>query len=88
VGEPRGKWRVLQPTRLAVLDRRVTAAAARWPELLEAVVARAVRRARSLAFHMALSHLTRVDERLLALFWDWPAAGAASPPTGSCWTSP
>jgi CRP/FNR family transcriptional regulator, cyclic AMP receptor protein len=30
---------------------------------------RSIQRSRSLTFHMALSHLTRVDVRLLALFW-------------------
>ena len=56
-------------TRLAVLDRRFAAAAGRWPELMESVLARSVHRSRRLAFHMALSHLTRVDVRLLAVFW-------------------
>ena len=63
------RWMVLEPTRLAVLDRRFAAAAGRWPELMESVLARSVHRSRRLAFHMALSHLTRVDVRLLAVFW-------------------
>ena len=62
-------WEVLEPAWLAILDRRFTATAGRWPELLDAIVGRSVRRSRTLAFHMALSHLTRVDVRLLALFW-------------------
>jgi CRP-like cAMP-binding protein len=62
-------WEVLEPARLALLDRRFAAVAARWPALVEALLARAIERSRDLAFHMALSHMTRVDVRLQALFW-------------------
>jgi CRP/FNR family transcriptional regulator, cyclic AMP receptor protein len=63
------RWEVLEPARLALLDRRFAMVAARWPELVEALMSRAIQRSRALAFHMALSHFTRVDARLLALFW-------------------
>lgn len=66
---PRVTWTALQPVRLAVLDRRVTAILGRWPELVSAVAARAVRRASDLATTQATSHLTRVDARLELLFW-------------------
>jgi CRP-like cAMP-binding protein len=62
-------WTVLQPVRLAVLDRRVTAVLCRWPELVTAVTARAARRACQLATVQATSNLTRVDARLELLFW-------------------
>jgi CRP/FNR family cyclic AMP-dependent transcriptional regulator len=62
-------WTALQPVRLAVLDRRITAVMGRWPELVSAVVARAVRRSFELATNQATSHLTRVDARLELLFW-------------------
>ncbi|MDX6649616.1 MAG: family transcriptional regulator, cyclic receptor protein [Solirubrobacteraceae bacterium] len=62
-------WEVLEPTWLAVLDRRFAAIVGHWPEVLDVLMARTVQRSRTLAFHMALSHLTRVDVRLLALFW-------------------
>lgn len=66
---PRVAWTALQPVRLAVLDRRITAILGRWPELISAVAARAVRRASELATTQATSHLTRVDARLELLFW-------------------
>jgi hypothetical protein len=62
-------WRVLAPTRLAVLDTRFTRRIARWPELNAALAGRAAQRARSLALVAALSHLPRAYERLLVLFW-------------------
>lgn len=62
-------WNVLQPARFAVLDRRITAVLGRWPELVGAIVARAVRRSFELATNQATSHLTRVDARLELLFW-------------------
>lgn len=66
---PEISWTALQPVRLAVLDRRITAIMGRWPELIGAVVARAVRRSFELAASQATSHLTRVDARLELLFW-------------------
>jgi hypothetical protein len=65
----RVRWRVLRPTRLAVLDRRFAAAACHWPEVMEVTVSRSIRRAHGLAFHLALSNLKRVDARLHVLLW-------------------
>ena len=62
-------WVVLEPTRIAVLDREVTGSVCRWPALVTAIVAAAVQRAWGVAQMMAVSHLRRVDARLLALFW-------------------
>ena len=62
-------WEVLESTTVAILDGRFVTVACRWPAMFETVMARAIQRSRSLAFHRALSHLTRVDVRLLALFW-------------------
>ena len=63
------QWRVLEPTRLAILDRRATAVLGRWPEVVEAIVARCVERSRSLGFHLAVTHLRRVEPRLQAMLW-------------------
>ena len=62
-------WSVVAPARLAVLDGKFTRSAAEFPEVLTAIVERASRRGDRLAIHQAVSHLTRVDDRLLALFW-------------------
>lgn len=62
-------WTALVPTRLAVLDRAFVQAAARWPELSDALVCRALTRARYTAFSLALTNLPRLDHRLLALLW-------------------
>ncbi|HEU4657500.1 MAG TPA: Crp/Fnr family transcriptional regulator [Capillimicrobium sp.] len=63
------QWTVLTPSRLAVLDRRVITAAARWPALLSEIAQRAVKRSRSLSLQLALGQVPRVDGRLLLLFW-------------------
>ena len=62
-------WHVLEPTRIAVLDRRFAQVIGRWPEVLEELMRGAVRRAHSLAITLAVSHLRRVDVRLLVLMW-------------------
>ncbi|MEA2375625.1 MAG: family transcriptional regulator, cyclic receptor protein [Thermoleophilaceae bacterium] len=62
-------WEVVEPTEVAVLDgdfaRRIT----EWPELTAALLDRAIMRSRLLAFALAISHVRRVDDRLLLLFW-------------------
>jgi CRP/FNR family cyclic AMP-dependent transcriptional regulator len=62
-------WRVLEPTEIAVLDRRFARVLGHWPEAMEVIVQGAVRRAQSLAVVLAVSHLRRVDVRLLVIMW-------------------
>lgn len=62
-------WTVHERTHLAVLDRRVAMAVARWPEVAGALSRRAVARSHSLMVQLACAHLPRLDERLLVLFW-------------------
>jgi hypothetical protein len=66
---PQVEWTAIEPVRIAVLDRRATTVLGRWPELVSALAARAVRRSMELATTQATSHLTRVDARLELLFW-------------------
>lgn len=63
------KWRVLQPTQIAVLDRDFAAVICHWPEAVEVLLQSAVRRAQSLSLHVAVCHLRRVHTRLLVLMW-------------------
>ena len=62
-------WTVLTPTRVALLGPGLIAAAAPWPEVITSLVDRAARRADRLVVLQAITHLTRVDDRLLALLW-------------------
>lgn len=62
-------WSIHAPTRMAVLDRRFLAAAARWPTVLEEIAQRAVRRSRALSLQLALGQVPRIEGRLLLLFW-------------------
>ena len=63
-------WQVVATARLAVMDRRVAAVAGRWPEVIARLVDRAVQRSHSLAFHLAVCSITRVDLRILAVLWN------------------
>jgi CRP/FNR family transcriptional regulator, cyclic AMP receptor protein len=63
------KFTVLEPARLAILDREVTAAVCRWQPVVTWIATAAVRRSFALAELLALSHLRRVDARLIVLFW-------------------
>jgi hypothetical protein len=52
-----------------VIDQALAVRAAQWPEIFASLVERAARRAERLVVMQAIAHLTRVDDRLLALLW-------------------
>lgn len=62
-------WRIMQRARIAVLDQRFIQATARWPLVLDALASRGQRRARWLAFQLAMKQIMRVEGRLLVLLW-------------------
>lgn len=62
-------WRVIEPTRIAVLDKRFVRRMARYPQLSGALVGRALQRSRNLALNMAIVHHPRVDVRLQMTLW-------------------
>jgi CRP-like cAMP-binding protein len=63
------EWSALSAVRLAVIDQALAVRAAQWPEIFASLVERAARRAERLVVMQAIAHLTRVDDRLLALLW-------------------
>ena len=62
-------WNALTHTRVAVIDHALAVRAAQWPEIFATFVERAARRAERLVVMQAIGHLTRVDDRLLAMLW-------------------
>jgi CRP-like cAMP-binding protein len=62
-------WRVLEPTRLAVLDEAAARRLAVYPELIGRLVGRAIERSRHLAVNMAIIHQARVNVRLHMMLW-------------------
>ena len=62
-------WRVFRPLRLAVLDGEVTTLIGRRPQLVVNFSSRLLRRARAAAYLMAISHQTRVEDRLMETLW-------------------
>lgn len=65
-----GRWRVLRPCRIAVLDGDFAARMGRYPEVISTLFARAVRRSRHAVVEIAIVHQPRVDVRLHMLFWE------------------
>ena len=63
-------WRVVAPTRLAVLDPRWASRAAAWPQLGAELAGRALARSLRLVIGAAIAQQPRLDVRLLMLFWD------------------
>ena len=63
------EWTVIEPAILASLDSEFARRVASWPALCGAIMDRLVIRSRWLALDLALSHVRRVDDRLMLLFW-------------------
>ena len=63
-------WRVVDTTRLAVLDPRWTARAATWPQVGAELAGRALARSLRLVVGAAIAQQPRLEVRLLMLFWD------------------
>jgi CRP/FNR family transcriptional regulator, cyclic AMP receptor protein len=62
-------FRILERVQVAQLDLRFTGRLLAYPEVAGNLVGRAMQRSRTLAVNMAIAHHTRVDRRLLLLFW-------------------
>lgn len=63
------RWRVLDRSRLAVLDDNFARALAQWPQLVTSLVERTLRRSRFMAVEAAVSNVVGVEKRVLTLFW-------------------
>lgn len=62
-------WRVLQQAHIAVLDLDFARRIAAYPEIHGQLLARAVRRSRSMAAGIAIMHQPKVETRLHLLLW-------------------
>src|SRR4051794_34273684 len=62
-------WAAATSARVAIVDQALAVRMAQWPEIFTALMDRAARRAERLVVTQAIAHITRVDERLLALLW-------------------
>ena len=65
-----GKWRVLRNSRMAILDSEFVMRASRYPEVVSALLLRALKRSRHIATNMAIVQQPRIDLRLHMLFWE------------------
>ena len=63
------RWEALEPVRVAVIDRRLTTVLGRWPELVAALVGRAVARSRELALNLAIGQIVGIELRVLVVLW-------------------
>jgi CRP/FNR family transcriptional regulator, cyclic AMP receptor protein len=62
-------WTVTTATAMALLDGAFIRRMAQWPEVISALGDRVMLRTHWLAFHLAVCHMRRVDERLLIVLW-------------------
>jgi hypothetical protein len=63
------RWQVLEPCRVAVLDQRVCAVIGRWPDLVAALVGRALARSREQAIGLAVGQIPSMRLRVLVVLW-------------------
>jgi CRP-like cAMP-binding protein len=79
---PEVSWRVYQPSRVAVLDERLTRIVGRRPQLIVNFSGRLLLRARHATYMGAVSHLVRVEDRLLLTLWHMASQWGAATPQG------
>jgi CRP-like cAMP-binding protein len=60
---------VIEPSWIAALDESFMAQIRQFPELMEALTERALRRSRRIAVSAAIANTVGVEERLLLLLW-------------------
>ena len=63
------RWSALAPTQIAMLDRQAAYRLSPYPEIHCALLERLAERTRRLAVLQTISHLNRVDRRVLTLLW-------------------
>jgi CRP/FNR family cyclic AMP-dependent transcriptional regulator len=63
-------WRVVAPTKCALLDPRWTVRASTWPQLGGELAGRGLARALRLVITMAIAQQPKLDIRLWMLFWE------------------
>jgi CRP/FNR family cyclic AMP-dependent transcriptional regulator len=63
------RWHALEPCCVAALDERVTAVICRWPDLVAAIVGRAVARSREHAVGLAVGQIPNMRLRVLVVLW-------------------
>jgi hypothetical protein len=64
-------WRVVEPARVAILDRQFVSRGQEWPQVLARLTVRALRRSHELAWQSAIRNQTRVDHRIHRLLWHY-----------------
>lgn len=62
-------WRVVEPSRVALLDTAFARRACRWPSVVAELMHRALIRSRSQSVLLATTQARRADVRLRTLFW-------------------
>lgn len=63
------RWEVLRRARVAELDARVGRFIARWPSVMSVLLARSLRRVRTMGLQYALTQVQGVDVRLHLVLW-------------------
>ena len=79
----RVSWTVLDPARIALLDRRWALLAGRWPGLGNEILSRVLRRSRWLAVLLTIAGLRGVEERVMLFFWHLASSWGRVTPGGT-----
>jgi CRP/FNR family cyclic AMP-dependent transcriptional regulator len=76
------EWTATTETAMALLDGAFIKRMAHWPEVISALGDRVMLRTHWLAFHLAVCHMRRVDERVLIVLWHFADRWGHVTPSG------
>jgi CRP-like cAMP-binding protein len=77
------EWTAATDTAVAVLDGAFIRRIAEWPEVISALGDRVMLRTHWLAFHLAVCHMRRVEERVLVVLWHFADRWGRVTPSGT-----
>jgi CRP/FNR family cyclic AMP-dependent transcriptional regulator len=80
--EPVASWQALLPTRFALLDANFAERTRPWPQIVQALLRRAERRADDLSVLRAISCQPKLELRLMLFLWHVAARWGRVEPTG------
>lgn len=66
---PEVDWRMVEPARVVLLDRRFARVMAEWPEVAAALMHRLVVRSRRLCYQLAVNASPRAEDRIVYALW-------------------
>jgi len=79
---PLTTWTVLERSTVVLVDEQLIGRLGAWPSVLAAIARRMSDRARTLAVHLAVNHMSGIEQRILITLWQFADRWGRVTPAG------